>query len=142
MTNYTIFKEEVNNWNGARGMCNKKGMRLARFMSKEELYDATLPSCQSGDTNNVHYWIGLKWNSSTGLLSWSDDSKQFNFNNLSVCQNISEKNLKHCQKDDSKNLCYSVHIQCGDPPDEIPHLHGKNCDKANQFYICEKSGKY
>ena len=142
MTNYTIFNTEVNTWNEAREMCNGKGMRLARFMSKEELYSVTLPSCQSGSTNGGHYLIGLKKNPTTGLLSWSDDSKQFNFNNLSVCQNLSEKNLKNCQKEDSEHLCYSVHIQCGSKPDKIPHLHGEKCNKRHKGYICEKSGKY
>ena len=119
-------------------MCNKKGMRLARFMSKEELYNVTLPSCQSGSTKKGYYWIGLKRNSSTGLLSWSDESKQFHFNNLSVCQNLSTDNLHKCQK--SNRLCYNVHIQCNS--NEIPHLHAEKCNKKDKGYICEKTGKY
>ena len=120
-------------------MCNKKGMRLARFMSKEELYNVT---CQNGSTKKGYYWIGLKRNSTTGLLSWSDDSKQFHFQYLSVCQNLSTDNLKRCKGSDSDKLCYNVHIKCINKPDEIPHLHVEKCDKENKGYICEKTGKY
>ena len=137
MTNYTIFNEDKITWNKAREMCKKKGMRLAKFMTKEELYNATLPPCQSESAKGGHYWIGLKRNSSTGLLSWSDDSKQFHFKDLSVCQNISMENVKKCQKWDPKKLtCYNVHIEC-----KLPHLHEEECDK-DKGYICENTGTY
>ena len=138
MTNYTIFNEDEITWNKAREMCKKKGMRLAKFMTKEELYNATLLPCQSGSTKDGHYWIGLKRNSSTGLLSWSDDSKQFHFKDLSVCQNISKKNVEKCQKQDPKKLCYNVHIEC-----KLPHLHEEECKKTDKAgYICENTGTY